>query len=181
MPDLKGDRKWLCIQGIDSVSELAFSQFSKHLQLTPQEREQFVRFALFAQEWNDMSYIFSDPVADLYIEEPGETPYRIPLYRFDECTLGRSRSQRFRITNELTRVSGMHLCVTVEEGQISLIDIESDHGTFINGERLVPFQPYPWLANTPAVLGGPEPNQKTVTINYKRNPGANTLTLTTEP
>ena len=55
-----------------------------------------------------------------------------------------------------TRLSRHHVAVSVNESEITITDLDSSNGTFVNGARIEPKRPYSLPFNTPFQLAGPQ-------------------------
>lgn len=63
--------------------------------------------------------------------------YPIEKYPY---TIGRARDCNLIVDH--SQVSRLHACLSYDHEQVVLTDLSSTNGTFINGEQLVPHQPY---------------------------------------
>ena len=96
-----------------------------------------------------------EQIGNLFIAEPNRLPFRVPLYRFDDISIGRSATQLVRIHGKLRRISGVHARVEVQDGKVKLFDAGSKNGTYVmlNGRIIPAPQDYILAENERALLG----------------------------
>jgi DNA-binding winged helix-turn-helix (wHTH) protein len=80
-----------------------------------------------------------------------------PLYILAEecCTLGRDQGSTVRIQRD--GVSRRHAVISRQDRVFYIADQRSSWGTYVNGERISPFEPYRLIADAIIGLGSPLP------------------------
>lgn len=179
---------WLAFGSTDDILQYVFSQ-RPQLQFTPQEMRAFATQVLNARPWLELQEVIDDTIGYLAVTEPdgSRTPY--PVSTFDLFTVGRSRHHRLRLDAQFKRASGSHLQVESQLDAVRISNLDSRHGTWVNGVSLSEAGPAGQLLNDGDLitLGGPQagPTVAQIQFSLRRpgrglNPPADT-TETTEP
>ena len=134
-------RAWLGVTGLNEVAEFLFSRFSSQIDLRPQELRLLAVKALHCRPWTDVETLLP-PVARYghlwLLDEAGRRAYAFPI--IDEATIGRSRDNTLVVPKRFSRTSRRHARLRVVGDMIWLHDDESTHGTFVDGEPVLPGQ-----------------------------------------
>ncbi len=134
-------RAWLGVVGLNEVSEFLFTRFSPQIDLRPQELRLLATDALNCHPWTDVE-TFLPPVLSSghlwLLDEAGRRTWAFPVV--DEATIGRSRGNALVVPRRFARTSRRHALLRVIGDMVWVHDDHSAHGTFVNGERVVPGQ-----------------------------------------
>lgn len=133
LPPLEKAEGWLSVGGISDVAEIAFSTRSERLGLSPATVQTVVTEILGARLWPELDMVRDEQIGNLFVAEPNRVPFRMPLYRFDDISIGRSTTQLVRVHSQFRRISGAHARIEVQNGAVKLLDAGSKNGTFVNG------------------------------------------------
>ena len=127
---------WQRIGDIEQVTDFVQDCKSDRLQLSERECARLVEESLHAQPWDKMTNLMQSVIGYVYIYEPNRPLLREPLYNYDEYTIGRSSSQRYRVQSSLRHISGAHARIEVHDGVVQICDNDSANGTYLNQRRL---------------------------------------------
>ncbi len=155
LPPLEKANGWLKVGSVGDVADFAFHTHSDRLGLAPDTVQTVLTDILGAKPWQQLERIRDEQVGSLFIYEPDRPLIRIPLYRFDDISIGRSTTQLVRIHSQYRRISGAHARLEVQNGEVKLLDVGSKNGTYVsvNG-RFVNVPPdYALSENEWALLG----------------------------
>ncbi|WP_420645883.1 FHA domain-containing protein [Candidatus Leptofilum sp.] len=168
LPPLEKAAGWLNIGGINKLPDFAFHTRSERLGLAPGTVKTIVTDILGAKPWAKLPSVLDAQIGNLYIAEPERPLLRIPLYQYDDISIGRSATQLVKIYRELRRISKAHTRVEVQNGQVALYDVSSKNGTYVkvNG-RFQKVAPGYVLAENERALLGSKTSKKAVQIWYK--------------
>jgi hypothetical protein len=131
------DDYWLRFSSVDDIAVQAFAAGTKGFSLSSQRIRDLAENAFRAQPWQDISRLLQDEVGYLVIQEPDDaTSVRIPVWHYDDFTLGRSSQygHRFKLMHD--KISRAHVRITVEGDHVRIYDLDSKNGTFMNGRRV---------------------------------------------
>lgn len=173
--------KWLTVCGLNDISEKIFRTRYPDFALMPEMVDVVVENILGAEPWTAFAKVRDEQIGSLHLAEPNRPLIRVPLYRYDEISIGRSTTQLVKIDNRFRRVSGAHASLEVQNGQVKLIDVGSKNGTFvrING-GFVKVPPDYMLKENEWALLGTKKQKEAVRISYNLyNPGTLTTADTT--
>jgi hypothetical protein len=137
IPDLGKDDYWLRFSSVNDIAVQAFTAGTAGFSMSSNRIRELAKRAFRAEPWQDMSRLLQDEVGYLMVQEPGDaTPLRIPVWHYDDFTIGRSSQygHRFKLMHE--KASRAHVRVTVEDDHVRIYDLGSKNGTFINGRRV---------------------------------------------
>jgi hypothetical protein len=148
-------RAWLGIVGLNEVVELLFSRFSPQLDLRPQELRKLATEVLGCQRWAEIETLLA-PVPNYgrlwALDEEGRPTYTFPIT--GEARIGRSRDNSLVIPTRFSRTSRHHACLSLVGEAVWLHDDGSTHGTFVNGEPVLPGQARALCEGDTISLGG---------------------------
>ncbi|WP_420631308.1 FHA domain-containing protein [Candidatus Leptofilum sp.] len=181
LPPLKKAAGWLKVGGIDSVPDFAFQTKSKRLGLAPATINTIVTDVLGAKPWPELARVQDEQIGSLYIAEPDRPLIRIPLYQFDDISIGRSATQLVRIHRGFRRISKAHARLEVQNGEVALYDAGSKNGTYVklNG-RFQQIKPGYVLSQNERALLGSKNSKRAVQVWYKLHTKAAVKTVDTK-
>jgi hypothetical protein len=133
---LQSNHKWFHLLGLEEVTELTYTAVSSRLQLTPDQAEQLIRFALYAEPWPEMDEILHIPIGTLCMAETGHPVKIRALFSQDEVTIGRSHKTDIHISAHMQQVSGFHARIEVINREVLLYDAGSLNGSYVNQEKI---------------------------------------------
>lgn len=136
LPPLETASKWLAIRGINDLGTLVFHTHSPNFDFPPDVTETLVTKIFNAQPWPELDTVQDEQIGSLFIYEPSRPLIRMPLYKYDDISIGRSSSQQVRIHSQFRRISKAHARIEVQNGQVRLFDVGSTNGTFVGSKRL---------------------------------------------
>lgn len=159
--------KWLTVCGLNDVSENVFRTRFPDFALPSETVKAIVENVLRASVWEDLARVRDEQIGNLELFEPNRTLIRVPLYRYDEVSIGRSTTQLVKVDNRFLRVSGAHASLEVQDGRVKLVDVGSKNGTYVrvNG-RYIKVPPDYALAENEWALLGSSNLQGAVRISY---------------
>ncbi|GJM41355.1 MAG: hypothetical protein DHS20C20_16370 [Ardenticatenaceae bacterium] len=168
LPPLEKAAGWLSIGGIDEVSDFVFRSRSDRMSLAPATVNKIVTDILGAKPWPKLPSVLDEQIGNLFIAEPDRPLIRIPLYQFDDISIGRSTTQLVKVYRQLRLISKAHARLEVQNGQVGLYDVGSKNGTFVkvNG-RFQKVTPGHLLAENERALLGSNNSRKAVQVWYK--------------
>jgi hypothetical protein len=181
VPPLEKAANWLKIGSIGEAADFAYCTRSDRLGLAPATSQTIVTDILGAKPWPELARMQDDRIGSLYIAEPNRPLIRIPLYRFDDISIGRSATQLVQIHEELRRMSKAHVRLEVQNGQVTLYDAGSKNGTYVkvNG-RFQKVTPGHLLAENERALLGSTNSKHAVQVWYTLHPQPTLKTIDTE-
>ncbi|MBN1890355.1 MAG: FHA domain-containing protein [Thermoflexales bacterium] len=148
-------RTWLGIMGLNEVAEFLFSRFSLQLDLRPQELRKLATEVLGCQPWGEIETLLA-PTPNYgrlwALDEEGRLSYTFPIP--GEASIGRSRDNSLVIPARFSRTSRHHARLSLVGETVWLHDEGSTHGTFVNGEPVVPGQARSLREGDAISLGG---------------------------
>ena len=153
LPPLETASKWLAIRGINDLGRLVFHTHSPNFDFSPEVTETIVTEIFGAQPWPELDTVQDEQIGNLFIYEPNWPLIRMPLYRYDDISIGRSSTQQVRIHSQFRRISKAHARIEVLDGQIRLFDAGSTNGTFVGERRLGDGDGYLLGVSEKALLG----------------------------
>ncbi|MCA9920276.1 MAG: FHA domain-containing protein [Anaerolineales bacterium] len=165
LPPLETASKWLAIRGINDLGTLVFHTHSPNFDFPPDVTETLVTKIFNAQPWPELDTVQDEQIGSLFIYEPSRPLIRMPLYKYDDISIGRSSSQQVRIHSQFRRISKAHARIEVQNGQVRLFDVGSTNGTFVGSKRLADEDGYLLGVSEKALLGT-KTSQKAVQIWY---------------
>ncbi len=164
---LLSTHKWLTVCGLNDISDQIFRTRFPSFVLTPKMVDDIVENVLGAEPWTALARVRDEQMGSLHLVEPDRPLIRVPLYRYDEVSIGRSTTQLVKIDNRFRRVSGAHASLEVQDGQVKLIDVGSKNGTYVrvNGSYVKVPPDYILAEDEWALLGTKNPKEA-VRVSY---------------
>ena len=146
------DHLWLSFGSIDEVLQFMFTG-RPDLRLTPHEIETFARGVFKGQPWHELVDLLREFVGYVKVEQPNGPPIAYPLLAYDDLTIGRSHHNRIIIPEAFGHASSHHLRLVTQKKSVMAIDLNSTHGSFLDGE---PFDKLLLYDGAQVMLGGLE-------------------------
>lgn len=155
IPDLGKDDYWLRFSSVGDIAVQAFTAGPAGFSMSSERIRDLAKKAFRAEPWQDMSRLLQDEVGYLMVQESGDaTPLRIPVWHYDDFTIGRSSKYGHRLKLIHEKVSRAHVRVTVEDNRVRIYDLGSKNGIFIDGRRVDSKSGQ--ILSSVAHLGGPD-------------------------
>lgn len=169
-------RAWLGVTGLNEVAEFLFSRFSPQIDLRPQELRLLAVKALHCHSWTDVEALLPPAAGHGHLcllDEAGRRTYAFPV--IDEATIGRSRDNTLVVPKRFSHTSRRHARLRIVGDTVWLEDDESTHGTFVNGEPVIPGHGRPLHDGNHIALGDVE-HPSTCHLRFERQARADTVT-----
>lgn len=128
--------------------------------LKPREIDALTKAYFQGSEWTEIRNMMptGTPYAYLTLRQPDQQPQLFPL-RTSDMTIGRDGAKcALMMPEAFKRTSREHLRVSRVASQVWIRDLESSHGTFVDGMRIV--EPTRLKAGQRVTLGGTEAGDK---------------------
>ncbi len=160
-------RSWLLITGLD-VAATELTALHSKLTLKPSEIQTLIDHHWKCPRWTEVETLLPDqPVGTLWeVNDKGE---RKGFAIVRAATIGRTAECDVQVAAGGINVSRVHAQLHVAGAKVVLYDLASKNGTYIEGTRLEPHQPYVLSDGQNITLGGPPSAQDVARLQFKLN------------